>query len=118
MNRIEKSVIFVKESVKRELLTFPGTVIRNIGYALGFAQMGQKHPSTKPLQGFRGSSVLEVVEDFDGNTYRAVYTVEFEEAVYVLHCFQKKSKTGIKTPLQDIQLIKQRLKLLQDERSL
>jgi phage-related protein len=67
-----------------------------IGYAPHFAQMGDKHPSAKPLQGFGGAGVLEIVEDHDGETYRAVYTVRFAEMVYVLHTFQKKSKRGVK----------------------
>jgi phage-related protein len=89
------------------LRRFPDKVKRDIGYALHFAQSGTKHPSAKPLRGF-GSGVFEVVEAYDGNTYRAVYVVRFREAVYVLHAFQKKSKSGIKTPQKDIELIRQR----------
>jgi phage-related protein len=74
------------------------------------AQCSEKHPNAKPLKGFKGASVLEVVQDFDGDTYRAVYTVKFEEVVYILHVFQKKSKRGIETPKQDIDLIEARLK--------
>lgn len=73
------------------------------------AQTGGKHPSAKPLKGFGSAGVLEIVEDFDRNAYRAVYTVRFKDAVYVLHVFQKKSKRGIETPLADIGLIKERL---------
>jgi len=69
----------------------------------------------KPLKGFVGAGVLEIIENFFGNTYRAVYTVRFEKVVYVLHCFQKKSKHGIKTPQQDIDLIKQRLKVAEED---
>lgn len=72
--------------------------------------LGGKHLDAKPLKGFKGASVLEVVENFDGNTYRAVYTVRFAGAVYALHVFQKKSKKGIKTPEPDINLVKSRLK--------
>jgi phage-related protein len=79
-------------------------------YALYLAQCGEKHPSAKPLKGFKGAGVLEVVEDFDGDTYRAVYTVKLARAVYVLHGFQKKSKQGIATPKQDIEPIETRLK--------
>jgi phage-related protein len=85
--------------------------VRQIGYALYFAQIGDKHPSAKPLKGFGSAGVLEVIEDHDGDTYRAVYTVKFSGAVYVLHAFQKESKSGIKTPQQTIALIKERLKL-------
>jgi len=95
---------------KKDLCTFPLEVRRDVGYALHFAQAGDKHPSAKPLKGFKGSGVLEVVEDFDGDTYRAVYTVKLAGAVYVLHCFQKKSRKGIETPKHDIELIKRRLK--------
>lgn len=82
-----------------------------MGFALYLAQTGEKHLATKPLKGFGGAGVLEVVEDHDGDTFRAVYTVKFASAVYVLHAFQKKSKSGIKTLQTDIDLIKQRLKL-------
>jgi phage-related protein len=92
-----------------ELREFPEEVRRYVGYALQFAQMGTKHPSAKPLRGFGGAGVLEIVEDHDGDTYRAVYTVRFAEAVYVLHAFQKKSKSGVATPKQGIELIRTRL---------
>jgi len=75
------------------------------------AQLGEKAETAKPLKGFGGAGVLEVVEDFDGSTYRAVYTVRFSTAVYVLHAFQKKSKKGIATPKKEIDLVKARLKL-------
>lgn len=74
------------------------------------AQIGEKHRAAKPLKGFSGAGVLEVVEDCEGNTYRAVYTVRFAEAIYVLHVFQKKSKKGIETPKQEIDLVESRLK--------
>ncbi len=92
-----------------DLKDFPEEVKGEIGYALYLAQIGDKHPDTKPLKGFKGASVLEVVEDFDGDTYRAIYTVKLPKAVYVLHVFQKKSKHGIATPKQDIDLIEARL---------
>ena len=85
-----------------------------MGYALDFAQQGKKHPDAKPLRGFGGAGVLEIVDDYDGNTYRAVYTVKFAEAVYVLHCFQKKSKHGIATPKQDVELTERRFKRAQE----
>ena len=80
-----------------------------MGYALYLAQTGGKSPDAKPLKGFGGSGVLEIVEDHEGGTYRAVYTVKLAGAVYALHAFQKKSKKGIATPKQDIDLIKERL---------
>ncbi len=76
--------------------------------------MGIKPMEAKPLKGFGGAGVLEIIENFVGNTYRAVYTVKFAKVVYVLHCFQKKSKSGIKTPQHEIDLIKQRLKLAEE----
>ncbi len=94
---------------RQDVTDFPKDVRREIGFALDAAQNGEKHPSAKPLQGFGGAGVLEVVEDHFGDTYRAVYTVKFAEAVYVPHTFKKKSKSGIKTPKQEIDLIKSRL---------
>jgi phage-related protein len=97
-------------SAKADLKTFPDEVQDVMGYALDFAQQSKKHQDAKPLKGFGGAGVLEIVDDFDGDTYRAVYTVKFADAVYVLHCFQKKSKHGIATPQQDTELIERRLK--------
>ena len=85
-----------------------------MGYALGLAQLGGKHPHAKPWKG-EGSGVFEIVEDHRGDTYRAVYTVRFAEVVYVLHAFQKKSKAGIKTPQDDVKLIGERLKRTQQD---
>ena len=93
-----------------DLRAFPEEVQQIVGFALYRAQQGKKHSDAKPLKGFRGSGVLEVVESFDGNAYRAVYTVKFEGIVYVLHSFQKKSKSGISTPKKDMDLVKTRLK--------
>ena len=81
-----------------------------MGHALDIAQQGKKHQDAKPLVGFGGAGVLEIVEDYAGDTYRAVYTVRFIGAVYALHAFQKKSKKGIETPKQEIELIRSRLK--------
>lgn len=89
----------------------PEPVIDLIGYALHLAQAGLKHSQAKVLKGFGSAGVLEVVEDDDGNAFRAVYTVRFKGAVYVLHCFQKKSHKGIQTPKADMELIEKRLKL-------
>ena len=88
----------------------PAGVKEVVGFALYLAQTGGKHDQAKPLKGFGSAGVLEVIEDDDGNTYRAVYTVRFKSAVYVLHCFQKKSRKGIATPGQEMELIKGRLK--------
>jgi phage-related protein len=93
-----------------EMQELPRPVQRSMGFALRFAQAGAKLDSAKPLKGFTGAGVLEVVEDFDGDTYRAVYTVKFADAVYVLHCFQKKSKKGIATPKPVLNLIQKRLR--------
>ena len=109
MNPPLKPVEWIASSLD-DLKDFPEEVQQVIGYALYQAQCGDKHPDAKPLKGFKGSGVLEVVENFDGDTYRSVYTVRFEGAVYVLHIFQKKSKQGIATPKQDIELIEARLK--------
>jgi len=88
----------------------PDEVQQVFGFALYYAQIGLLHPDAKPLKGFGSAGVLEVVEDWHGNAYRAVYTVRFADTVYVLHCFQKKSKRGIETPKPDIDLIRERLK--------
>jgi phage-related protein len=95
-------------------MKFPEPVRNGIGTALSVAQFGGKHSSAKPWTG-EGPGVLEVVEDFDRDTYRAVYTVRFAGAVYVLHCFQKKSHRGIRTPKPDVELVSRRLKLAQTD---
>lgn len=102
-------------SSKKDLLDLPEEVQDELGYALYLAQEGEKPDNAKPLKGFGGAGVLEIVERHDKDTYRAVYTVRFEEAVYVLHCFQKKSKSGIATPAHDMDLIKTRLKIAEEE---
>src|ERR1019366_4808987 len=104
-----KPVAWVGSS-KAALRKLPAEVQDDIGHALLQAQLGRKHPSAKPLAGFGGAGILEIVENHEGNAFRAVYTVKFAEVIYVLHVFQKKSKTGIKTPKNEIDLIKQRLK--------
>ena len=95
---------------KRDLMALPKEVIDTFGYALHLAQTGKKHEQAKPLHGFGSAGVLEVVEDWRGNAYRAVYTVRFAAAVFVLHVYQKKAKRGIATPKQDMDLIRERLK--------
>lgn len=99
-------------SAKADLLTFPEAVVADIGYALGVAQLGGKHPDAKPWKG-DGPGVLEVVERFDGDAYRAIYTVRFAGAVYVLHAFQKKSPSGVKTDKRDQDMVHERLKRAQ-----
>ncbi len=91
----------------------PNDVLDVFGFALHLAQTGKKHDQAKPLKGFGGAGVLEVVEDYMGDTYRAVYTVKIADAVYVLHCFQKKSKSGIETPKHEMDLIRDRLRAAQ-----
>lgn len=103
-----RDVIFVGSSLD-DLRAFPEEVKGAVGYALWLAQLGRKHPDARPLRGFDGAGVLEVVEDFRGDAYRAVYTVRFRSAVYVLHVFQKKSTRGIATAERDIDLIRKRL---------
>ena len=98
-------------SSKRDLRALPGPVEDVFGYALYLAQDGKRHEQAKPLKGFGSAGVLEVVEDWDRSTYRAVYTVRIEGAVFVLHMFQKKSKRGAATPKADIDLIRERLKV-------
>ncbi|MNF37440.1 MULTISPECIES: type II toxin-antitoxin system RelE/ParE family toxin [unclassified Pseudomonas] len=103
-----KPLLWVGSS-KKDLKQMPEGIQDVFGFALHLAQDGAKHPQAKPLKGFGGAGVLEVVEDFNTNTYRAVYTVRFKTAIYVLHCFQKKSTKGIETAQCDIELIKTRL---------
>ena len=109
MERDLKTVRWVGSS-RRDLKRFPKTVQRHVGQALYAAQCGEEYPSVKALKGFGGRSVLEIVADHESDTWRAVYTVRFADAIYVLHAFQKKSKTGTTTPRQEIDLIKQRLR--------
>ena len=106
----EKPLEWIGSSHK-DLMALPVDVLRNFGFALSLAQAGDKHDSAKVLKGFGGAGVLEAVEDDAGGTYRAVYTVKFAEAVFVLHCFQKKSKRGIATTKEDMDIIHARLKV-------
>lgn len=112
-NKPTKPVEWIASSLK-DLKEMPEDVRRFFGVALFMAQAGGKHPDAKPLKGFSGAGVLEIVEDHDGDTYRAVYTVRFADVVYVLHVFQKKSKTGIATPQAEIEKIKTRLKMAEE----
>jgi phage-related protein len=100
-------------SAKKDLSGVPRPVKRKVGFALYLAQAGQKHPAAKVLKGFGSAGVLEVVEDFRSDAYRAVYTVRFARAVYVLHCFKKKSTKGAQTPKPDAELIRARLRAVE-----
>jgi phage-related protein len=106
----EKPLLWLGSS-KKDLMALPLKVRKFFGHVLDFAQHGEQHEAVKVLKGFGGAGVLEVVEDAMGGTYRAVYTLKFAEAVFVLHCFQKKSKSGIATPKADIEIIRARLKV-------
>lgn len=103
--------LFWVGSSKRDLMALPASVVDMVGYALFLAQVGKRHESTKVLRGFGDASVIEIVESHEGNAYRAVYTVRFSVAVFVLHVFQKKSKSGVETPKPDMARIAERLKL-------
>src|SRR3546814_10802438 len=107
MTNKEKPLEWIASSHK-DLMALPSDVRRRFGYALSLAQIGDQDDAAKVLKGFGGAGVLEVVEDDAGGTYRAVYTVKFAEAVFVLHCFQKKSKSGIATPKADMDIIRAR----------
>ena len=104
-----KPVVWIGGS-KDDLVDFPEEVVRAVGFAIYEAQKGNKHPNAKPLHSFGGAGVLEIVEDYDGDTYRAVYTVRLAGRVYVLHAFQKKSRHGISTPKGEIDVVKARLR--------
>lgn len=108
MKQEERPLEWIGSSHK-DLMQLPADVRKSVGFALHFAQHGEQHPASKVLKGFGGAGVLEVVENDVGGTYRAVYTVRFEEAVFVLHCFQKKSKSGIATPKADMDVVRARL---------
>jgi len=97
-------------SAKKDLLAMPDEVQQNFGFALYQAQIGLFRPDAKPLKGFGSAGILEIVEDWRGDAYRAVYTVRFARVVYVLHCFQKKPKYGVETPKPEMDLIRARLK--------
>lgn len=109
-NQEEKPLAWIGSS-KRDLMALPTKVRKFFGHALDFAQRGEQHDAAKVLKGFGGAGVLEIIEDDQGSTYRAVYTVKFAEAVFVLHVFQKKSKRGIATPKVDMSTIRERLKI-------
>ena len=104
-----KPVCWVGSS-RRDVQAFPDPVQDHLGYALYVAQRGGKHRDTKTLSGFGGAGVVEIITDYLGDTFRAIYTVKYEGVIYVLHAFQKKSKSGRATPKHDIDLIKRRLR--------
>lgn len=104
-----KPLVWVGSSYK-DFCALPNEVVSLMGYALYLAQLGDKHSASKPLKGFGGAGVVEVVSNWEGDTFRAVYTVRFADAVYVLHAFQKKSKSGRKTPKLEMDLIAKRLR--------
>ena len=113
-DRFIRPVEWVGSSYK-DFRSFPDEVQDHVGYALHVAQTGSKHEDAKPLKGFGGACVLEVVSNYSGDTFRSVYTVKFALAVYVLHAFQKKSKVGSKTPLGDLTLVEQRFRLAETD---
>src|SRR5882762_4303564 len=116
-NADEPRPLIWRGASKTDFMAFPRTVQREMGYALFLAQMGERHPTkAKTLGGFGGANMIEVKESYDGNAYRAVYTVRYADAIYVLHAFQKKSKKGIATPKAEIDLIEKRLKDLIKEK--
>jgi phage-related protein len=107
--RLPKPLIWIGSS-RNNLREFPEEVRARVGHALYMAQCGLKHEAAKPLRGFGGAGVIEIVEDFAGEAYRAVYTVRLPGRLYALHAFQKKSRRDIATPKQDLELIRSRLK--------
>jgi phage-related protein len=109
-NPEEKPLAWLGSS-KKDLMVLPMGVRKFFGHALDFAQRGERHDAAKVLKGFGGASVLEIVDNDRGGTYRVVYTVKFRKMVFVLHVFQKKSKSGIATPRPDIDIIRERLKV-------
>lgn len=110
----DKPVEWVGSSSK-DFASFPDAVQHSMGYALYLDQTGRTHSSSKPLKGFGGAGVIELVEDDQHGTYRAVYTVRFESAVYVLHAFQKKSRKEIKTPREEMELVRRQLKIAEED---
>ena len=109
-NRKEKTLVWIGSS-KKDLMALPAGVRKFFGHALCFAQRGEQHVAAKVLKGFGGAGVLEIVENAQGGTFRAAYTVKFKESVFVLHVFQKKSKDGIATPKPEMDIIRERLKV-------
>jgi phage-related protein len=111
---MELRPLYFVGSTRDDLRDLPEDVKDVFGYALYLAQLGNMHPRSKPLRGFGGAGVIEIVDNDESGTYRAVYTVRLADAIYVLHVFQKKSRRGISTPRQEIDLIKVRLRQAED----
>ena len=105
-----KPIVWVGTALK-DLKAFPRDVQREVGYALYLAEIGEKHHKTRPLKGLSG--VMEIISDYQTDTYRTVYAIKLGDHIYVLHAFQKKSKRGIATPKQQMEIIRQRLRLAQ-----
>ena len=110
---VSRDLIWVSSSLE-DLKRFPEPVQKVMGFALFQAQCGGKHLQAKPLKGFGGAGVLEIMEDFDGNAFRTMYTVRFADAVYVLHAFEKRSNKGIKTPKREMDVVRSRLRMAQE----
>lgn len=110
MHATDKPLVWIGSS-KKDLMALPLEVRKFFGHALDFAQRGERHEAAKALKGFGGTGILELVESDQDGSYRAVYTVKFAQAVFVLHCFSKKSKRGIETPKEDMDTIHARLKV-------
>ena len=110
-----RDIIWISSSLE-ELKRFPELVQKVMGFALFQAQCGEKHLQARPLKGLGGAGVLEIIEDFDGNAFRTVYSVRFSDAVYVLHAFQKRSKKGIETPKREMDVVRARLRMARDLR--
>jgi phage-related protein len=113
MDKRERKLEYIASS-KKDLENLPEAVKEVFIHALELALIGEKHPDAKPMKGFGNASLLEIREHYKGDAYRAMYTVRFEKAMYVLHVFKKKSKRGIATPKQEIELIKTRLKMAEN----
>lgn len=109
-----KPLVWIGSS-RKDFMEFPAAVRKSVGYALYLAQIGEKSPRAKPLAGFGGAGVLEIVDSFDGDSFRAVYTLKFEGRVYALHVFQKKSRRGIATPQQEMNVVRARFARAQAE---
>ena len=111
MKHKEKPLVWIGTS-KKDLMALPLKVRKFFGHVLDFAQHGEQHSAVKVLKGFGGAGVLEIIENDVGGTYRAVYTIKFAQAIFVLHCFQKKSKNGIATPKEEMEIVRSRLKFV------
>ena len=114
-SRQECKPLYWVASSKKDMMTFPEDVVDVVGFSLRLVQQGETPNNATPLKGFKGAGVCEILDDYDTDTYRAVYTVRFPKAVYVLHAFKKKSKQGIKTPQREVDTIKLRFKCAEED---